>query len=92
MPDAAELGIDIRSVAGQSHAQVLQRNVERMVSNNYALAAMVRQGSGTIANFDAAAGQLLATSPRLLALSISPGGVVQSVVPRKGNERLIGFD
>ena len=75
-----------------SHAQVLQRNVERMLSNNYALAAMVRQGSGTIANFDAAAGQLLATSPRLLALSISPGGVVQSVVPRKGNERLIGFD
>ena len=24
MPDAAELGIDIRSVAGQSHAQVMQ--------------------------------------------------------------------
>ncbi len=75
-----------------SHSQILQRNVERMLSSNYALAAMVRQGSGTIANFDAAAGQLLQTNPRLLALSISPAGIVLSVAPRKGNERLIGFD
>ncbi len=76
----------------QSHSQVLQRNIERLLSNNYALAAMVRQGNGHIANFDSAAGQLLLTDPRLLALSISPGGVVQDVVPRKGNEKLIGFD
>ena len=75
-----------------SHSLVLQRNVERMVSSNYALAAMVRQGNGSIANFDAAAGQLLLTNQRLLALSISPGGVVQSVVPRQGNEKLLGFD
>ncbi len=75
-----------------SHAQVLQRNVERMFSNNYALAAMVRQGDGTIANFDAAASSLLQANPRLKALSISPGGVVQSVAPLRGNERLLGFD
>ena len=76
--------------AGQS--QVLQRMVERMVSSNYALAAMVRQGNGSVANFEAAAGQLLVTNPRLLALSISPGGVVLAVVPLKGNEKLPGFD
>ena len=75
-----------------SHSQILQRNVERMFFNNYALAAMVRQGNGSIANFDAAAGQLLLANPRLRALSISPGGVVQSVAPLKGNERLLGFD
>ena len=83
---------DQASQLAQSHSQVLQRNVERMLSINHALAAMVRQGNGNIANFDAAAGQLLLTNPRLLALSISPGGVVQSVAPRKGNEKLIGFD
>jgi diguanylate cyclase (GGDEF)-like protein/PAS domain S-box-containing protein len=75
-----------------SHSQVLQRNVERLVSSNYALAAMVRQGDGAIANFDAAAAQLLLANPHLRALSISPGGVVQSVAPLQGNEKLLGFD
>ena len=75
-----------------SQSQVLQRNVERMVSSNYALAAMVRQGNGSIVNFEAAAGPLLVTNPRLQALSISPGGVVLAVVPIKGNEKLPGFD
>ena len=76
----------------QSHSQVLQRSVERMVSINYALAALVRQGNGDLGNFDTAAAQLLVPNPRLLALSVSPDGVVQRVVPRAGNEKLIGFD
>ena len=76
----------------QGHAQVLQGNVERMVSLNHALAALVHQGEGTVANFDAAAGQLLLLNPRVVALSIAPGGVVRYVVPRQRNERLLGFD
>jgi len=76
----------------QSHAQVLQRNVERMLSANHALASMVWQGGGTVANFDVAARQLLVADPRFLALSISPGGVVRHVVPERGNEKLVGFD
>ena len=76
----------------QGHAQVLQGNVERMVSLNHALAALVHQGEGSVANFDAAAGQLLLLNPRVVALSIAPGGVVRYVVPRQRNERLLGFD
>ena len=83
---------DQASRLSESLAQVLQRNVERLLSNNHALAAMVRQGYGSIENFDAAAGQLLLTHPRLLALSVSPGGIVQNVVPREGNEKLLGFN
>ena len=75
-----------------SYSQLLQRNVERLYSSNYALAAMVGQGNGTIANFDAAAAQLMLSNPLALALSISPGGVVQSVAPLKGNETLLGLD
>ncbi len=75
-----------------SHAQVLQRNVERMLSANHALAAMVWAGNGQVDNFDVAARELLVADPRFLALSISPGGVVQHVLPRAGNEKLIGFD
>ena len=76
----------------QSHAHVLQRNVERMLSANHALASMVLQGGGSVDNFDVAARQLLLADPRFLALSISPGGVVRHVVPRQGNEKLVGFD
>ncbi len=75
-----------------SHAQVLQRNVERMLSANYALAAMVRAGNGRVENFDVSARELLVSGPRFLALSIAPGGVVQHVVPHAGNEKLVGFD
>ncbi len=91
---------DARQMAGreralhvaQGHAQVLQRNVDRVVSLNHALAALVHQGSGTVSNFEAAAGQLLAHNPRLVALSLSPDGVVRHVIPRERNERLLGFD
>ncbi|MEO8856519.1 MAG: EAL domain-containing protein [Burkholderiaceae bacterium] len=76
----------------QEHAQALQRNIERLYFNNYVLGAMVRQGNGDIANFDAATEELLKANPRLLALSISPNGVVQRVMPRKGNEMLPGFN
>ncbi len=76
----------------QDRAQVLQRSIERVLASNYALAAMVQQGEGEIAHFEAAVSRLLASNPQLLALSVSPGGVVRHVVPLKGNEKLIGFD
>lgn len=63
-----------------------------MVFNNYALAAVVRQGNGNIANFDAVTARLLRVNPRLRAWSVSPGGVVQKVAPLEGNEKLLGFD
>jgi len=76
----------------RNHAQVLQRNVERMLSANHALAAMIWQGAGQVNNFESAASRLLVADPRFLALSISPQGVVRHVVPLEGNERLVGFD
>ena len=76
----------------QKHAQVLQRNVERMLSANHALAAMVWQNAGRVDNFESAASRLLQPAPRFLALSVSPNGVVRHLVPRAGNEKLLGFD
>ena len=76
----------------QDRAQIVQRSVERLLASNYALAAMVHQGRGETPNFDAAAGHLLAGNPQLLALSLSPEGIVRHVVPRRGNESLIGLD
>ncbi len=76
----------------QERAQILQHGVERLLSTNNALAALVHQGHGQIVNFDAAARQLQQGNPGLLALSLSPAGVVRHVSPRSGNEDLVGFD
>ncbi|MEP6969933.1 MAG: EAL domain-containing protein, partial [Betaproteobacteria bacterium] len=76
----------------QDRAQTLQLGVERMLAINHALAAMVHQGEGEIAHFESAAAQLLTGNGALLAVSVSPHGVVRYVAPFKGNESLLGFD
>jgi sensor domain CHASE-containing protein len=83
---------DAASHVAHDRAFALERGVERMLSNNYALAALVHQADGTVERFEDAAAQLLTANTHLLALSLSPGGVVQHVAPLRGNERLLGFD
>ena len=81
-------------VAGlaKDHAHALETSLERALSATYALAALVRQGNGSITNFDAAASQMLPFYPGVSALQLSPGGIVRSVVPLAGNENAVGFD
>ena len=74
------------------HAQALQRGIERALSANYAIAALVRQGEGRIRDFDSVATEMLAFYPGINALSISPGGVICCVVPKAGNEKTLGFN
>ncbi len=83
---------DLASDLSLDRTQILERSVERMLAMNYALAALVHQGDGVVSHFDVAASELLRSDDRLLAVSLSPKGVVQHVAPRKGNESLIGFD
>ena len=74
------------------HADALQRNIERALSATYALATLVRQGQGTISNFDAVGRQMLPFYPGVSSLSLAPGGIIRSVVPLAGNEMAIGQD
>lgn len=74
------------------HAQSLQRGIERALSATYAIAAMVRQGNGTMNGFDAIATEMLPFYPGISALALSPDGVVCCVVPKEGNEKLVGFN
>src|SRR3989338_6482822 len=69
------------------HAQALQRNIERALSATYALAALVRQGNGTISNFEAVGSQMLLFYPGVSGLSLAPGGIIRNVVPLAGNEK-----
>jgi diguanylate cyclase (GGDEF)-like protein/PAS domain S-box-containing protein len=81
---AAELASD--------HSQTLQRGIERALSATYAIAALVRQGKGDVAGFEALANELLPFYPEVVALALSPNGVITNVVPQAGNEKIIGFD
>ncbi len=74
------------------NARALEIGIERALSATYALAAMVRQGNGTVANFDTVASEMLGFYPGVSVLGLSPGGIVRQMVPRAGNEKSIGFD
>ena len=74
------------------HAQTLQRGLERDLSATYAIAALVRQGRGVVADFEAVATEMLPFYPGIAALGLAPSGIISRVVPLAGNEKSIGFN
>ncbi len=81
----------LADLAGK-HADAIQNSTQRDLSATYALAALVRQGKGNIANFDAIASELLPYYPGAGSLQLAPGGIVQHIVPLAGNEGAIGHN
>lgn len=77
---------------GSSYAGTIQAATENVLSANYTLAALVRQGAGDVPDFERVATALMAHRPGLLALALAPGGIVQRVAPVIGNDKLIGFN
>ncbi len=75
-------------VAGD-HVQALQHAIELALSANNTLVALVRQGHGNVPQFEEIGMQMLPFYPGIAAMGLSPGGVVQQVVPRAGNENLL---
>jgi len=81
----------VSALAGD-HMDLLQRNSERALSATHALAAFVRQGNGAMSNFDVVGNQMLPYYPGVTSLSLAPKGIIDSVVPRVGNDEAIGLD
>ena len=87
--------IEVRARAADlaaDHAHTLQRDIERALSATYAIAALVRQGQGNIADFEAVATEMLPFYPGIAALGMAPDGIIRNVVPLAGNEKSIGFN
>jgi diguanylate cyclase (GGDEF)-like protein/PAS domain S-box-containing protein len=80
------------AVDASGAARTIQSNLERAMSATYALAALVRQGDGVVANFEAVAQEMLPFYPGVAGLALAPRGIVQSIVPLAGNESSIGHD
>ncbi len=81
----------VAALAGD-HTHAIQSTLERALSTTYALAAMIRQGQGNIPDFDGVATELIALTPGVASISLSPGGIIQRAIPVKGNEKSIGFN
>ncbi len=74
------------------HMRLLDQSINQALSATYALAALVRQGRGTVDDFEATAGQMLHLYPGVAALQLAPNGIVSESVPLKGNEKAIGHN
>ena len=72
--------------------QALQRAIELALSVNNGLVALVCQGQGHVPQFEEIGTQVLPLYPGIAAMGFSPGGIVQKVVPLRGNEGLVGFN
>ncbi|TXH31322.1 MAG: EAL domain-containing protein [Burkholderiaceae bacterium] len=89
--ERAQQRTQVSDIAGD-HVQAVQRTIELALSVNNALMALVRQGQGSVAEFEEIGAQMQPFYPGITALALAPQGVVRQVVPLQGNESLLGFD
>ena len=74
------------------HAHALQEQIEHSLSATSALAALVRQGNGTIREFESLAAEMLPYYPGTSALQLAPSGVITQIHPARGNEGAFGHN
>ena len=74
------------------HAKAIESRIDRLLSSAYLLAAGVRKDKGQVLEFETLAQEVLPAFPGITALSLSPGGVIQHVVPLEPNRGSLGFD
>lgn len=73
-------------------ALALQVGIERAQSANFALAALIKEGRGTLHNFDAIAATMLPLYPGASEFALAPNGVITAVYPLAGNEKALGLN
>ncbi|MDO9009433.1 MAG: PAS domain S-box protein [Thiobacillus sp.] len=80
------------AVLAGHYAHAVESRIGHATSAAHALAALVRQGNGSVPDFDAIARTMLPFYPGASELALAPGGVIRNVVPMSGNETAIGLD
>lgn len=75
-----------------SQANALRQRIDRSLAVTYALAALIRQGGGGIADFDALATELIDAYPGVRGLQLSPDGIVRRIVPLENQLAMHGKD
>lgn len=75
-----------------NYANAIQTTVERALSANYAIAALLHQNNGRVDSFSEFGKEMLRLYPGVDSLQIAPKGIVQEVIPHQSNEALIGHN
>ena len=83
--------IETHTIA-QGYAQRIQDQIQNAMVATYVLASVVKQNGGKTDNFEETAAELITMFPSVSALQLAPDGVIQHIVPRKGNEDAFGHD
>lgn len=76
----------------ESYATKMQYVITNAFSSAYLVAALVRQGDGTVRDFESYAAELVKMHPSTININLAPGGVVSRVFPYERNKRAIGHD
>lgn len=71
---------------------MLQQQIVRSLSATYALAAVLKQGRGELADFESLAEEMLPMYGGLSSLQLAPNGVIRRIVPVLGNEGALGHN
>ena len=70
----------------------LRHNLYQGIGATSALAAIVKQGNGSVRDFNGVARELIAMNPSISSLQLAPNGVIQNIEPLIGNQSLIGYN
>ena len=74
------------------HLQLVTQSVNQALSATYALAALVQQGQGRVADFAGVATPMIQLYPGASSLQLAPEGIIREVIPLAGNEKAIGHN
>lgn len=80
------------STQAADRARILEANLSHSLSAAYTLATFVRNAEDIEARFETIAEDMLSFYPDVSGLSLSPGGVVSQIMPKTGNNAVIGFN
>lgn len=74
------------------HSTLLQNGIDQKLALTYTFAALLKQGNGSISDFEAIAEKLISFYPSVSAIALAPGGIISNTVPLKGNEVSLGHN
>lgn len=75
-----------------SYANLIRNYVFQAISSTYPIAALVRKQNGKTEGFEELATEMLPFYPAASSLQLAPDGVVEYIIPFKGNELAIGHN
>lgn len=80
------------SKVASDYVSSLEKIINNNLSLNYTLGMLVHEWEGKVDKFEKLADQVLPLYPSISNVSLAPNGIVQKIIPLKGNEGAVGHD